>query len=62
MIEYIQIFNIIKYVIIIMLIQIKNIIHKYFLEECKYATWDRKTINTINEDLKLNKSCDESDK
>ena len=29
------------------------------LEECKYAIKDRK-INTINEDLKLNKSDDES--
>ena len=29
------------------------------LEECKYAIKDRK-INTINEDLKLNKSNDES--
>ena len=33
-----------------------------FLEECKYATWDRKIINTINEDLELSKSCAESDK
>ena len=32
-----------------------------FLEECKYAIKDRKIINKINEDLKLNKSDDESD-
>ena len=32
-----------------------------FLEECKYAVKDRKIINTINEDLKLNESDDESD-
>ena len=32
-----------------------------FLEECKYAIKDRKIINTINEDLKLNESDDESD-
>ena len=32
-----------------------------FLEECKYAVKDRKIINTINEELKLNKSDDESD-
>ena len=31
-----------------------------FLEECKYATKDRKIVNTINEDLKLNESDDES--
>ena len=30
-----------------------------FLEECKYAIKDRKIINTINEDLKLNESDDE---
>ena len=33
-----------------------------FLEECKYAIKDKKIINTINEDLKLNESDDESDK
>ena len=32
-----------------------------FLEECKYAIKGRKIINTINEDLKLNESDDESD-
>ena len=32
-----------------------------FLEECKYTIKDRKIINTINEDLKLNDSEDESD-
>ena len=32
-----------------------------FFEECKYAIKDRKIINTINEDLKWNKSVDESD-
>ena len=32
-----------------------------FLEECKYAIKDRKIINAINEDLKLNESDDESD-
>ena len=32
-----------------------------FLEECKYAVKDRKIINTINEELKLNESDDESD-
>ena len=32
-----------------------------FLEECKYATKDRKIVNAINEDLKLNESDDESD-
>ena len=32
-----------------------------FLEECKYAIKDGKIINTINEDLKLNESDDESD-
>ena len=30
-----------------------------FLEECKYAVKDRKIINTINEELKLNESDDE---
>ena len=75
MIEYIQIFSIIKYQ------KIRNIVHVYltlldsifvnsnkkyypqiFLEECKYAIKDNKIINTINEDLKLNESDDESDK
>ena len=75
MIEYIQIFSIIKYQ------KIMNIVHVYltlldsifvnsnkkyypqiFLEECKYAIKDKKIINTINEDLKLNESDDESDK
>ena len=32
-----------------------------FLEECKYAVKDRKIINAINEELKLNESDDESD-
>ena len=32
-----------------------------FLEECKYAIKDKKIVNTINEDLKLNESDDESD-
>ena len=32
-----------------------------FLEECKYAIKDKKILNTINEDLKLNESDDESD-
>ena len=32
-----------------------------FLEECKYAKKDRKRINRINEDLKLNESDDELD-
>ena len=32
-----------------------------FLEECKHAVKDRKIINTINEELKLNESDDESD-
>ena len=32
-----------------------------FLEECKYAIKDRKIINKINEDIKLNESDDESD-
>ena len=32
-----------------------------FLEKFKYAIKDRKIINTINEDLKLNESDDESD-
>ena len=32
-----------------------------FLEECKYAIKDRKIVNAINEDLKSNKSDDESD-
>ena len=32
-----------------------------FLEKCKYAIKDRKIIYTINEDLKLNESDDESD-
>ena len=32
-----------------------------FLEECKYAIKDRKIVNTINEDLKLIESDDESD-
>ena len=75
MIEYIQIFSIIKYQ------KIMNTVHVYltlldsifvnsnkkyypqiFLEECKYAIKDKKIINTINEDLKLNESDDESDK
>ena len=41
--------------------QIKNIRYsQIFLEECKYAIKDGK-INTINEDLKLSESDDESD-
>ena len=32
-----------------------------FLEKCKYAIKNRKIINSINEDLKLNESDDESD-
>ena len=32
-----------------------------FLAECKDAIKDRKIVNTINEDLKLNKSDDVSD-
>ena len=32
-----------------------------FLEECKYAIKDRKIINKINEDIKLNESDDDSD-
>ena len=32
-----------------------------FLEECKYAIKDRKVINAMNEDLKLNESDGESD-
>ena len=31
-----------------------------FLKECKYAIIDRKIVNTINEDLKLSQSDDES--
>ena len=32
-----------------------------FLEECKHVMKDRKIVNTINEDLKLSESDDESD-
>ena len=32
-----------------------------FLEECKNATKNRKTVNTINEDLELSGSDDEFD-
>ena len=32
-----------------------------FLEECKYSIKNRKMINAINENLKLNESDDESD-
>ena len=32
------------------------------LEECKYAIKNEKIVNTINEDLELSKSDDESDK
>ena len=32
-----------------------------FLEECKYAIKDRKVVNTINKDLELSDSNDESD-
>ena len=31
-----------------------------FLKECKYAIIDRKIVNTINKDLKLSQSDDES--
>ena len=33
-----------------------------FLEECKYAIKNKKIVNTINEDLELSESDDESDK
>ena len=33
-----------------------------FLEECKYVIKDEKILNTINENLKLSESDDESDK
>ena len=32
------------------------------LEECKYAIKNKKVINTVNEDLELSESYDESDK
>ena len=32
------------------------------LEECKYAIKNKKIVNTINEDLELSESDDESDK
>ena len=32
-----------------------------FLEECKYAIKNKKVVNTINEDLELRESDDESD-
>ena len=32
-----------------------------FLEECKYAIKDRNVVNTINKDLELSDSNDESD-
>ena len=66
MIWYIQIFNIIKYQ------KMMSIVHsifvnsnkehypQIFLEEYKCAIKDKKIRNTINEDLKLNKSDDES--
>ena len=38
-----------------------NIIHKYFLIECKYVIKNRKIINTTNEDLELIESDDEYD-
>ena len=75
MIEYIQIFNIIKYLkdneycaclSVILLGSIfvnsnKEYYRQIFLEEYKYAIKDRKIINTINEDLKFSESDDESD-
>ena len=39
-----------------LLIQIKNVLHKYFLEECKYALKKKKIINKINEELNLDES------
>ena len=33
-----------------------------FLEECKYIIKDKTIVNTINKDLKLSESDDESDK
>ena len=33
-----------------------------FLEECKYTIKNKNIINTINEDLELSESDDESDK
>ena len=32
-----------------------------FLEECKYAIKNRIILNTVNEDLELSKSDDDSD-
>ena len=40
----------------------KEYCSQIYLEECKYAIKDRKIINTINQDLILNESDDESDK
>ena len=39
----------------------KEYYSQIFSEECKYAIKDRKILNTIIEDLKLNESDDESD-
>ena len=50
--------NIIRFYFL--LIQTKNIILKYF-QKYEYAIKDKKILNTINEDLKLDKSDDESD-
>ena len=75
MIKYIQIFNIIKYQNIMNVVRVlskilldsvfvnsnKEYYPQILLEECKDAIKDRKIVNTINEDLKLNKSDDVSD-
>ena len=75
MIQYIQIFNIIKYQKMMNIVHVLSVIlldsifvnsneeyyPQIFLEERKYVIKDRKTINTINEGLKLNQSDDESD-
>ena len=39
----------------------KNIIHKYILNKCKYAVRKKKLINSINEELNLDESDSESD-
>ena len=39
-----------------LLMQMKNIIHKYF--KCKYAIKKKNVINSINEELDLDKSDD----
>ena len=38
---------------------VRNIIHKYFLEECKYVKRKNKMFNYINDDLEMTSSDDD---